>query len=159
MIAFNFAPRGWALCDGQIRQINTDQALFAILGTTYGGNGINTFALPDLRGRGPMHMGNGPGLTARNLGDVGGESTHVLSIAEIPAHVHQAFGRTAGTTGSPTGAAWADSGKPAYAAGGTDALAAAAVGATGIDEAHENMPPYLTINFAIALVGIFPSQP
>jgi len=158
LVSFNFAPKGWAMCNGQLLPINQNQALFSILGTTYGGNGQTTFALPDLRGRSPVHMGAGAGLTPRELGEVGGSSSHLLTTAELPQHTHQAFGQTAGTTGSPSNAVWADSGKAAYAAAPSTALAADSISTAGGSQPHPNLPPYLTGNFVIAIEGIFPSR-
>lgn len=155
MVGFTFAPRGWAMCDGQLLPISQNQALFSLLGTIYGGDGRTTFALPDLRGRVPVHFG--PGIT---LGSRVGEETHTLSIPEMPAHDH-----TASASGlppqedEPGGNYWAQSdGASGYAAAGDGAMGAGAVSATGGGQGHENMQPYLTINFVIALQGLFPSR-
>jgi microcystin-dependent protein len=150
LIAWNFPPRGWAFCNGQLLPINQNQALFALLGTTYGGNGQTTFALPNLQARVPVHFGAGGGGTYA-LGQVGGESTHTLSVAEIPA------GSGAPDRGSPA-ANFCAANPGAYAAGSNAALAAVAVASAGGSQPHENEPPYLVINMCIALVGIFPSQ-
>ena len=155
MAGFGFAPRGWALCNGQLLPIAQNQALFSILGTTYGGDGRTTFALPDLRSRLPIHAGNFP------LGTHNGEEGHVLSSAELPAHTHQAIANTdanSATLTSPTGNRWANGGQAAYAAAGNGSMAPAAVGTTGNSQAHDNMSPYLVVNFIIALQGIFPSR-
>lgn len=150
--AFDFAPRNWAACEGQLLPIAQNQALFALLGTTFGGDGITTFALPDLRGRIPMHVG--PGYS---LGQVGGEIAHALTVAEMPAHGHVPAAAGAATAAVPTGAVWANSGKPAYGSGTTTAMNAASVSTSGGSQPHLNMAPSLTITFAIALTGIFPS--
>ena len=114
---FGFAPRNWAFCNGQLLPINQNQALFSILGTTYGGNGVQTFALPDLRGRVPIHWGNGPGLTPRSLGEVGGSESVTLLQTQMPAHNHVASASAAApSVGVPTGNAWATGGTAAYAA-------------------------------------------
>lgn len=154
MVSFNFAPQGWALCNGQLLPINQNQALFALLGTTYGGNGETTFALPDLRGRTPIHFGNGVAL-----GERAGAETHSLGVAEMPGHTH-------GVRASQDAA---DSPIPQdnllAAANGmygpADALAplqSGTVAATGGSQAHANMQPYLALHFCIALQGIFPSR-
>jgi microcystin-dependent protein len=153
LMSFGFAPNGWALCNGQFLPINQNQALFSLLGTTYGGNGQTTFALPDLRGRVPIHFGSG-----HSLGEQGGEQAHTLSINELAAHSHAPAASTAATTPDPAGAVWADPGKAAYGNGGAYALDPAAIGSVGGSQAHLNMQPYLTLSFCIALQGIFPSQ-
>ncbi len=155
MAGFGFAPRGWALCNGQLLPIAQNQALFSILGTTYGGDGRTTFALPDLRSRLPIHAGNFP------LGTHNGEEGHVLSSAELPPHLHQAIANTDANSADqsgPTANRWAAGGQPAYAAAGNGSMAPAAVGTTGNSQAHDNMSPYLVVNFIIALQGIFPSR-
>jgi microcystin-dependent protein len=154
MIAFGYPPRGWALCDGAILPINTNQAVFALLGTSYGGDGVSTFALPDLRGRVPVHTDNGV-----PLGSAGGEESHVLTRNEMPQHTHQLSASTAAAdVVSPAGAAWGVTKKPAYGAGSDTGMAPAALGAAGQSQPHDNMPPFLTVHFAIALAGIFPSR-
>ena len=153
MTSFNFAPRGWALCDGQILPINQNQALFSLLGTTYGGNGQTSFALPDLRGRTPLHTGAGV-----TLGERAGEEVHTLLVGEVPAHSHSVNAAAAGTSANPAGALWADAGKQAYGAGAPVALAAQSVDATGGSQPHQNMPPFLVVSFVIALQGIYPSR-
>jgi microcystin-dependent protein len=163
MLAFNFAPRGWSLCDGQLMPINQNQALFALLGTTFGGDGVQTFGLPDMRSRTPVHSGQGPGLSNYVLGQRGGEENHFLSTTEMPAHVHQPGASTsAPTTGSAgTGMALATptASKP-YRVGSSNLvpLSPVTVGSTGGNQPHPNMQPYLTVSFAIALQGIFPSR-
>ena len=154
MVGFNFAPRGWATCNGQLMPIAQNQALFAILGTTYGGNGVNTFALPDLQGRVPFHMGSG-----FNLGQSGGEESHTLIVNEIPGHNHQAVA-SAGPAEqtSPVGNFWANGGTPAYASSPTAGLAPQAIANAGGSVGHENRSPFLVVNFVIALQGLFPSR-
>jgi microcystin-dependent protein len=161
LVSWNFPPKGWAFCSGQLLPINQNQALFSILGTTYGGNGQTTFALPDLRGRVPIHFGQGPGLSPRSLGERAGEINHTLSSVEVPAHGHgiQASSATA-TAALPTGMFPARNAAlvPQYALAPADlGMAPAAVGNTGGSQPHPNQQPYLVINFAIALVGLYPS--
>ncbi len=156
--SFGFAPRGWALCNGQLLPINQNQALFSLLGTQYGGDGRVNFALPNLQGRVPMHF-SGP----HPIGAPGGEEAHTLTAGEMPTHVHalRASGKVAASS-SPNGgmlAAVARGGTPAYAApGNLVALNPAAITRSGGGQPHENRPPYLTVNFIIALQGIFPSR-
>ncbi len=152
--AFGFAPRGWALCNGQLLPINQNQALFSLFGTTFGGDGRVNFALPDLRGRMPIHMGNG-----HTLGEPGGEQAHTLSIAEIPTHTHVLSHSTArATTGTPTDNVPAQTLSPIYGpAQSLVAMNPSAVSNTGGSQAHLNMPPFLTLNFSVAIQGIFPS--
>jgi len=154
IFSFNFAPRGWAQCNGQLLPINQNQALFALLGTTYGGNGTTNFALPEMRGRVPMHVGGG-----LVLGQRGGEETHTLSVNETPSHTHQAkASANAPTVAPPTGNFWAsNTGFTPYGSAADTTMATAAVGNTGGSQAHENRSPYLTLNCCIALQGIFPS--
>ena len=157
----NFPPRGWAFCDGQLLPINQNQALFALLGTTYGGNGRTTFALPDLRGRMPIHGGQGNGLSNRTLGEAGGAETHTLRTEEMPAHAHAAGAASgAGTSASPKGNVWAGSVRRdnQYAGGGDAVMKPDAVAASGGGRPHENMPPYLALSYVIALQGVFPSS-
>jgi microcystin-dependent protein len=153
--SFNFAPKGWALCNGQLLPINQNQALFALLGTTYGGNGQTNFALPDVRGRTPIHEGDG-----HTLGERGGEEAHTLSIAETPTHVHTATGtNTNGTAIIPTGNLLAGSPSQLYTTPqNLSALNAATLADVGGSQPHQNMQPFLVLTFLIALQGIFPSQ-
>jgi microcystin-dependent protein len=156
IFSFGFAPKGWALCGGQLLPINQNQALFSLLGTTYGGNGQTNFALPNLESRTPMHMGGG-----HTLGERGGEQAHTLSIAEIPTHTHGLNASSArGNTPDPTGHVLASPLNESYRSpGGTQAaLHPSTNGSTGGSQAHFNMQPFLTLNFSIALQGIFPSQ-
>ena len=158
VISFNFAPKGWAFCNGQFLPINQNQPLFAILGTTYGGNGQTTFALPDLRGRSPYHVGNG-----HTLGERAGEEAHTLTISELPTHIHTLAASTLSSNqvGGANGNTPAVSTANPYesALGNTGgAMAAGALSNTGGSQAHNNMQPYLGLYFIIALIGIFPSQ-
>ncbi len=153
IMSFNFAPKGWALCNGQLLPINQNQALFSLVGTTFGGDGRVNFGLPDKRGRAPIHVGSG-----HTLGERGGEQAHTLSIAEMPTHVHTASGSSASaTTPVPTNAVLAPANNLYSASNALVALGASSVTNTGGSQAHTNMQPYLTLNFCIALQGIFPS--
>jgi microcystin-dependent protein len=154
IMSFVFAPKGWALCNGQLLPINQNQALFALLGTTFGGDGRVNFALPDLRGRVPIHVGSG-----HTLGERGGEQAHTVSIAELPTHTHLANASTvAATTDGPSGNVLATAALNAYGvASNLVALGNATVANTGGSQAHLNMQPFLTLSFCIALQGIFPS--
>jgi microcystin-dependent protein len=155
LCSFNFPPRGWAFCNGQLLPIQQNQALFSVLGTRYGGNGVTNFALPNLQGRMPIHQ------SARHVvGEAGGETAHVLTQQEMPGHVHLAAGRTEpGSPGtSPAGAVWAAGARAAFTDTPTQVMAPAAVSNVGGNQPHENQPPYLALNFIIALVGVFPSQ-
>lgn len=154
LMSFVFAPKGWALCNGQLLPINQNQALFSLLGTTFGGDGRVNFALPDLRGRVPIHTGSG-----HTLGERGGEQAHTLSIAELPTHTHVLNGTTnTGNTPVPTNNILADSPSQLYAAPSSlTSLNSGAVANTGGSQAHLNMQPFLTLSFCIALQGIFPS--
>ena len=154
IMSFNFPPKGWAFCNGQLLPINQNQALFSLLGTTYGGDGRVNFGLPNLQGRAPMHVGSG-----HTLGEAGGEQSHTLSVAEGPTHTHLLNGTTAS----------ADTAVPATnllgvvtnvytPAANLTTLHPASVGSVGGSQAHLNMQPYLTLTFCIALQGIFPSQ-
>jgi len=159
-IAFNWAPRGWARCDGTLLSISQNQALFAVLGTQYGGNGTTTFALPDLRGRLALHAGQGPGLTNRVIGTTGGLDTHVLTTAEIPAHTHtlRAASATATlTTPSAAGVpARSPSNAPRWGNGVEVPLHASAIANSTGGNPHPNTMPYATINYVIAVTGSFP---
>ena len=161
---FNFAPKGWAWCDGQVLPISQNTALFSLLGTTYGGNGQSTFALPDLRGRASMHPGQGPGLSLRNLGQMGGSETVTLLTSEIPLHSHALMGSFEnGTQGSfTTGITMANSvGGALYqtnTSSNLGAMAPSALAPTGGSLPHNNLQPYLTFFFNIALQGVFPPR-
>ena len=154
-MSFNFPPKGWASCDGQLLPINQNQALFSLLGTTFGGDGRVNFGLPDLRSRVPIHTGSG-----HTLGERGGEATHTLTIAEMPAHTQQAFASANGpTVTSPANNFWAsNTGFAPYGNLTDTAMSPAAISNAGGSQPHENMSPYLTLNYCIALQGIFPSQ-
>ena len=149
----NFAPRGWAFCNGQLLSISQNTALFSILGTTYGGDGRTTFGLPELRGRVPMHPGDGPGLAPRNLGEKGGTESNTLTTANLPSHTHGIARDAETTTNRPSSSALPARGNR-YADSG-DVVASPA---TGGSQAFTNIQPYQCINFLIALQGIFPSR-
>ena len=153
IMAFNFAPKGWAMCNGQLLAIGQNQALFSLLGTSYGGDGRVTFALPDLRGKIPMHVG-----PAFSLGQTSGEEAHTLTTPELPAHTHWVSAAGSGTAADPSGQVWANGGSTAYASTPNTNMKPAAIGVTGGSQPHENRPPYLTLTFCIALTGIFPSR-
>ena len=160
---FNFAPRGWALCNGQLLPISQNQALFSLLGTTYGGDGRSTFGLPDLRGRVPIHSGKGPGLTSRQLGQEAGAETTTLNINQIPSHSHSVVIRALeeGNSGDPEGKLIAGNGLSSFGSDNSSTLKNLKPidsSNTGANQSHNNMQPYLCINFCIALQGIFPSR-
>jgi microcystin-dependent protein len=156
IMSFNFAPKGWAQCNGQFLPINQNQALFSLLGTQYGGNGQTTFALPDLRGRVPFHRVAG----LDNVGQAGGEESHALSQNAMPVHMHAVNAtNTAGDQVSPAGLVPANPGVNGYAApGALVPLSPLTIGNTGGSQPHENRSPYLALNVCIALTGIFPSR-
>lgn len=167
IFGFNFAPTGWAMCNGQLLPISQNTALFSLLGTTYGGDGKSTFALPDMQGNAPMHPGQGPGLSLHDLGELSGVDNVTLLLSEIPSHFHF-VGRASDQTGdsvTPTASVWATS--PAgrgtaalYApAPATAAMQPNSLNPTGGGLPHNNMQPYLTLNFCIALQGVFPQRP
>lgn len=165
IFSFNYPPKGWALCNGQLLPINQNQALFSLLGTTYGGDGRVNFALPNLQRKAPIHFGNG-----HSLGEVGGEEAHTLSIAEMPTHIHGFSANSAVVSATanasvfaPTNNYWANSGKAVYSTPdpnnpiNTAAMSPQTVSNIGGGQPHQNMQPYLALNFCIALQGIFPS--
>lgn len=160
IFAGNFAPRGWAFCDGQLLPIAQNTALFSLIGTTYGGDGRTTTALPNLQGRAPMHPGRGPGLTARQLGQRTGVETVSLSQAQIPSHTHTLRGNSQrGGTGSPSQAVLDNSSMPAYgSATNLTSMNSNTVARTGGGQDHLNMQPFLSINFIISLQGLYPSR-
>ena len=160
---FNFAPRGWAFCDGQLLPISQNTALFSLLGTTYGGNGQSNFALPDMQGNAPMHPGQGPGLSLHDLGETGGSDTVSLLQSEMPLHNHTLRGNnTLGDIPSPAGNALAryanayqqDTTTPANQV----LMAQQGLPPAGGDQPHNNLQPYLTLNFCIAMQGVFPPR-
>src|SRR5213078_751335 len=160
---FNFAPTGWAFCDGQILPLSQNTALFSLLGTTYGGDGRSNFALPNLQGNAPMHPGQGPGLSLHDLGETGGSETVTLLESEIPSHSHGllAVGGFNGTNNDPTNEvpAKGDAGLLPYTPSGPAlAMAGQAIAPAGGDQPHNNMQPYLTLYFNIALQGVFPPR-
>ncbi len=157
--SFSFAPKNWALCNGQLLPINQNQALFSLLGTTYGGDGRVNFALPDLRGRVPISMGSG-----FTLGERGGEESHTLTSSEMPAHLHLVSSTSSAGTQEKPQSAYPANAAPAqiYSAGGVNmqavAMSSAMVSSVGGSQSHENRQPFLVLSFCIALSGIFPSQ-
>jgi microcystin-dependent protein len=161
IFAGNFAPNGWAFCNGQLFPISQNTALFSLLGTTYGGNGTTNFALPDLRGCSPMHQGQGPGLTNRTLGEQGGEETVTLNVGQLPAHSHPLTASTGASTNTPTNSVLGQSAAKIYGPpGNLVPMAGVAVlpTPTGNSLPHDNRQPYLALNFIIALQGIFPPR-
>jgi microcystin-dependent protein len=154
IMSFVFAPKGWALCNGQLLPINQNQALFSLLGTTFGGDGRVNFALPDLRGRVPIHVGSG-----HTLGERGGEQAHTLSIAELPLHTHvaQASSNSSGSVSLPTNSFLAPLNNTYHSPAALTSIQPGTVTNTGGSQAHLNMQPFLTLSFCIALQGIFPS--
>ncbi len=161
---FNFAPRGWAFCNGQLLSISQNTALFSLLGTTYGGNGQSNFALPDIQGRVVMGNGQGPGLSLRDLGEPGGSDTESLTNAEMPSHGHteNCLGSpppSVGTTPAATAGLGMSNGGAVYAAGANlGAMNAAVIGTAGNGQPHNNLQPYLTLNFNLALQGVYPPR-
>jgi microcystin-dependent protein len=163
---FNFAPKGWAWCNGQLLPISQNTALFSLLGTTYGGNGTSNFALPNLQGSAPMHPGQGPGLSLHDLGETGGSQTVSLLESEIPSHSHSVMASTSpGNRTAPAGNSFARtvSGATPYIAGSPTPplvpMSPNALVPAGGDQPHNNMQPYLTFYFNIALQGVFPQRP
>jgi microcystin-dependent protein len=157
----NFAPLGWAYCDGSVLSIADNSALFSLIGTTYGGDGIQTFGLPDLRGRAPIHRGQGPGLQNYDQGQKAGSETVTLQVTQLPAHNHGVSvgaSNNAPSTTRPAGAVYAASTMFTDAANAGGSLGAVTVAAAGGNGAHDNMEPYLALNYIIALEGIFPSR-
>lgn len=164
IVPFNFAPKGWAFCDGQLLPLSQNTALFSLLGTVYGGDGKSTFALPDLQGSAALHPGQGPGLSLRDLGEIGGTSAVTLLVSEMPVHTHNVnsvIALSATTTPTVTtvlsrsvnGNAYAD------AAAGFQTFAPEALPPAGGSLPHNNLQPYLTLNYIIALQGVFPARP
>lgn len=166
IVSFDFAPKGWAQCDGQVMSIQQNTALFSLIGTFYGGDGQRTFALPDLRGRVPIHEGQGPGLSPYNVGQVGGTETVTLLLEQMPVHTHQMMGQSSlGTLASPLGTngagdVWATQSRlNVYSAAVPDtAMGGQSITSAGGNQPHPNMSPYLVVNYIIALAGVFPSR-
>jgi microcystin-dependent protein len=162
---FNFAPKGWATCDGQLMPISQNTALFSLVGTYYGGDGRTTFGLPNLQGSAALNQGQGPGLTDRFIGEKSGTQTITLLIAEMPSHTHVVNAKTAGGTASPADFVWGTSNAAKVAANFYAPAAASpvnmnvgALSISGGNQPHNNLMPYLTFNFCIALQGIFPQR-
>jgi microcystin-dependent protein len=157
---YTFAPRGWALCNGQLLPISQNTALFSLLGTMYGGDGRSTFALPDLRGRVPMMHGQGPGLSAHYPGEAGGSETVTLQPTEVPGHTHAlgAHGGDPADVAIPNPNAVLAAANGAYQASANVQLHASALAPAGGDQPHNNLMPYVTFNFCIALQGIYPAR-
>jgi microcystin-dependent protein len=154
IMAFGFAPKGWAQCNGQLLPINQNQALFSLIGTTYGGDGRVNFGLPNLQGKAPIHLGTG-----HPIGEFGGETTHALTIGEAPVHTHAAAGTTtAGDSPIPAGNYLGGAANMYGPLANTVPLQQATVSSVGGGQPHENMQPYLALNFCIAIAGIFPTQ-
>jgi len=161
MVGYTFCPRGWANADGQLLPISSNSALFSLYGTTFGGDGRTTFALPDLRGRVPMHTGQGPGLASRQSGQKGGTETNTLSVNQLPNHSHALnVARSSGNTTTPQDTFLAGTGRDRdYTSTGTDTtMNANAIGSTGGGQPIDNMQPFLVIRYCVALQGIFPSR-
>jgi len=164
MFAGNFAPTGWALCNGQLLPISQNTALFSLLGTYYGGNGKSNFALPNFQGMAPMSSGQGPGLSDRVLGETSGSSAVTLIQSEIPSHSHSALGAAGTGPTSPQNATWGtQAGRtppPVYSSAVPNVtMSPQALGLAGGDQPHNNMQPYLVVTFIIAMQGIFPARP
>ncbi|GAA0319595.1 tail fiber protein [Bacillus carboniphilus] len=163
LFAGNFAPRGWAFCEGQLIPISQNTALFSLLGVTYGGDGKTTFALPDFRGRAPMHAGSGSGLTPRQLGYRGGANTVTITTQQMPYHNHYAKASSSPTTSNPSEASWSNLGRGSSSLYSTTApdvqMNIQNIGLTGGNQPHNNRQPYVGLNFIIALDGEFPHRP
>lgn len=162
MTGANFCPRGWTDANGQLLAVSQNQALFSLLGTTYGGDGRTTFGLPDMRGRVAIHTGQGPGLTNRKQGGKGGMETHTLNVNELPSHTHNLMASNAtATSKAPNGKVLAKAKRNVYAPsspGSLSQLAPISIGTVGNSQPHNNMQPFLTIRYCIALQGIYPSR-
>ncbi len=156
----NFAPVGWNFCDGSILSISQYSALFQLIGTTYGGNGQTTFAVPDLRGRVPVHTGQGAGLQNYVLGQVGGSETVTLNASQVAVHAHGALGSVGAPSATPQNATWGNSGINIHIFGSpaNNAMNPASVAATGGNQPHDNLTPFQVVSFIISLLGVFPSQ-
>ena len=162
IFAGNFAPKGWAQCNGQLMPISQNTALFSLLGTTYGGDGKSTFALPNLQGSAPMQAGQGPGLSLRDLGETGGEQAVTLLTTAMPAHTHTAIGSPSGGQAGPGGNTWGATGRgrPApYKTGANEVqMSSLGMSISGGSQPHNNMHPFLGLTFIIALQGVFPAR-
>ena len=159
MTGFNFAPLGWAFCDGSLLPIQSYTALFSLLGTQYGGNGTTTFALPDMRSRVPVHQGSGSTGTPYVMGQTAGVETVTLTPAQMPSHTHPPGCNTTATVNTPANQVWAPTAGSTYSnAAPTQQLSGEAIGNDGGGQAHDNMPPFTVVNFIIALQGIYPSR-
>lgn len=161
IVGFNFAPVGWALCQGQLMPINQNVALFSLLGTQYGGNGVETFGLPNLQGRFPLGAGSGAGLTPRNNGDMGGAQTYTLTVAQLPAHSHPLMASSVeASASSPEGNVLGTKARvPLYVNGTPDTMMSTqSIGSTGENQPYSVMPPYTGVTYIIALEGIYPSR-
>ncbi len=159
IFAGNFAPRGWAFCNGQLLPVSQNTALFSLIGTTYGGDGRSTTALPNLQGRAPMHPGRGPGLTSRRLGQRGGVEQVTLSEAQMPNHNHTLIGEeNDGRVLSPNGGFFATGEQMYHSPDNLGDMASTILPNTGGSQSHNNLQPYLVMNFIIALVGLYPSR-
>jgi microcystin-dependent protein len=159
IFAGSFAPVGWAFCDGSLQAISDNNALYALLGTTYGGDGVTTFALPDLRGRAPLHQGQSIGTSNYTVGQRGGVESVVLTANQIPSHSHAPQGQSgAGTQSNPQGNVWAASALDQYSSSAPSvSMAANALSTVGSNTPHDNMPPFTCVSFIISLFGIFPT--
>jgi len=159
MFAGDFAPRGWAFCDGQLLAISQNDALFSLLGTIYGGDGRTTFGLPDLQGRIPIHAGNGPGLSSRSLGAKSGAEKVTLTTNQLPPHTHQQQGTSSDATSrNPSGGLAARAASVTYTSPASPVSMSGGTANTGGSRSHTNVMPYLCVHFIIALFGIYPSQ-
>jgi microcystin-dependent protein len=160
MVGFNFAPVGWAFCNGQLMPISENDTLFNLIGTTYGGDGQETFALPNLQSRIPIHAGQGSGLPNFVIGEMAGTETVTLTVPQIPSHNHAAMATSnSGNQSTPQNGIWASPGQGAYGTGTASlAMKANLIAISGGSQPHENMMPYLTINFIISLYGVYPTQ-
>lgn len=158
IVPYNFAPRGWAFCNGQILPIAQNTALFSLLGTTFGGNGQTTFALPDLRSRVPLHSGQGPGLSSYSLGQVGGTESVTLTVNEMPSHPHLAEATQGAATGTRPGNSFPATGGSYSSTSDGTVMNPSFIKPAGGSQPHNNIQPYLALNFCIALTGIFPSR-
>jgi microcystin-dependent protein len=162
ILPFNFAPTGWAFCNGQLLPLSQNTALFSLLGTYYGGDGKSTFALPNLQGSAPIHPGQAPGLSAYFVGENGGSETVTLIQSEMPAHAHQASGALGSGPTSPANNSWGSGAgrtpPPTYVDGPANVIMGNALNLAGGSQPHNNMQPYLTLNFCIALQGVYPPR-